>query len=113
MQKLIVLGLLFAFVFTFADADTPYITTTGEASIFVQPDQAIITLGVDVYNKELSEAKNENDAKSSKLVAAIKNLGIDDCNIQTQTMNLDIVYKNNYGAVGEVEISGTHRKSSK
>lgn len=83
----------------------PSITTTGEASVFVKPNQVVVTFAVESFDGVLSEAKSENDAKSAQFVAAIKALGVDDKDIQTQTMNVDIVYDNNngmyYGTAGQ------------
>ena len=92
------------------DLSIPYIAASGDASIFVQPDIAVVTFGVEAFHKEIIQAKGINDERASKLVAAIKAVGVEDNNIQTQTMTLDVVYPPQqhrpYGAIGE-EIQGT------
>jgi uncharacterized protein YggE len=76
------------------------ITTTGEAIVYVAPDEAIVTVGVETFNANLDESKSANDAASKRLLAAVKKLGIEDRHIQTDTLQLEIRYRSGRGSEG-------------
>ena len=69
------------------------ISTSGESTVYVAPDEVIITFGVQTFNADLDSSKNANDEQSAKLLKAIKDLGIEDKQIQTATLNVSIHYK--------------------
>lgn len=72
------------------------ITVTGEAEVRVAPDEVILTLGVETWNKDLATAKREND----KIVAAVLNLttkhGIESRHVQTDYVSIEPRYRNGY-----------------
>jgi len=74
------------------------INTQGEATVYVRSDEVIVSLGVETFNASLDEAKADNDARCTKLLKTIKDLGIEDKYIQTDTLNVDIAYKD-YGHI--------------
>ena len=77
-----------------AEKDEPRtISTTGEAVVYVAPDEAILNVGVETFSPQLDKAKEENDTLSAKLLAAIKGLGIQDKHIQTANMEIEVRYK--------------------
>lgn len=71
----------------------PCITTTGESIIYVTPDEVIVSVGVETFDKDLDKAKTDNDERSTKLLHAIKDLGVEDKHVQTDTMHVEIQYK--------------------
>jgi uncharacterized protein YggE len=76
------------------------ITTTGEAIVYVAPDEVIVTLGVETFNANLDESKSANDAASKKLLASVKKLGVEDRHIQTDVLQLEIRYRSNRASEG-------------
>jgi uncharacterized protein YggE len=68
------------------------ISTTGDANVYVKPDEVVITLGVETFHKVLSESKGANDALCKKLLAAIRDVGVEDKNVQTDVMQVQIEY---------------------
>jgi uncharacterized protein YggE len=69
------------------------ISTSGEAVIYVQPDEVILNFGVDSRDAGLDKAVAANEAASAKLLAAVKKLGIEDKYIQTDNLDVSIVYR--------------------
>src|SRR5439155_20223766 len=68
------------------------INTTGESTVYVRPDEVVVNFGVETFNKVLSESKSANDAASKKLLAAIKDVGVEDKYVQTDVMQVQIEY---------------------
>jgi uncharacterized protein YggE len=101
-----ILCLLIAFVLslslTFVPAaraaekdDNPrLVSTTGEATVYVTPDEVVLNLGVETYNSDLDSAKIANDQMAAKLVKAIKDMGVEEKHIQTADIEIEIRYKN-------------------
>lgn len=88
------------FLFTQAQAEDKsglrLITVTGEGEIKVVPNEVIITLGVETSDKDLNVAKNENDKKAQKIIAAVKKLGVEDKHIQTEYINIEPRYRHEW-----------------
>jgi uncharacterized protein YggE len=76
--------------------DRPKITVNGEAVVKVQPDQIIITFGIETWDKNIMTAKKENNEIMKKAVAVIKDSGIPDKNIQTDYLSIEPRYDDNY-----------------
>lgn len=76
----------------------PSITTNGESIIYVTPDEAVVSVGVETFDKDLDKAKSDNDERSAKLLHAIKDLGVEDKHVQTDTLQIEIQYKNEHVA---------------
>ena len=74
------------------DPETPSITTGGEATVYVKPDEVVINLGVETYNKALSEAKSANDSFCKQLVQKIHDAGVEEKYIKTDVMQVEIIY---------------------
>ncbi len=64
------------------------VKTTGTAELKVTPDQAVIQLGVEHQSATAKNAKTAVAAASRKILAALKGLGIDDKDIQTDYLSL-------------------------
>lgn len=71
------------------------ITVMGNAEVKAPPNQAQITLGVRSFQKDLAEAKKENDAKISKLLGVFSELKIDPSNYCTTDINVSSEYAEN------------------
>lgn len=75
-----------------ADPPTRSISTSGEATIYVTPDQVIVNFGVETFNAEMDAATAANKQAAATLVQAIKDLGIEEKHIQTDTLQVAIAY---------------------
>ncbi|RJO65699.1 MAG: DUF541 domain-containing protein [Candidatus Omnitrophota bacterium] len=104
MRKVIRLGslaislvLLLFFQVRAQDLKEPrLITVTGEAEIKVAPDEVVLTLGVETNNKDINIAKSENDLKVQKIIAVAKRLKIEEKHIQTDYINIEPRYKDQW-----------------
>jgi uncharacterized protein YggE len=89
--------LLFAPVARAAQEPTPRtVSTTGESSVYVTPDEVIINVGVETFNASLDAAKQDNDERSKTLLAAIKDVGVEAKHVQTDELNVSIEYRGNH-----------------
>ena len=64
------------------------VKTTGTAELKVTPDQAVIELGVERQSATAKEAKVAVANQSRKILAALKELGVEDKDIQTAYLYL-------------------------
>jgi len=71
------------------EATIPSVTVTGEASVNVAPDVAIVRAGVTSTGKTAREAMVANNKTMSAVLAALKESGIADADVQTSRLNLD------------------------
>ncbi len=63
-------------------------SVTGEGKTYVKPDVAIATLGVTTDGKESADVVKENNEKMNAVIKAVKNLGIEDKDVQTSMYSL-------------------------
>src|SRR6185312_11082052 len=71
------------------------VTVTGEATVAVAPDAAVIRIGVSSQDKTAREASDANDKQMSAVLAAIKDTGIVERDIQTSRLSLQPQYDTN------------------
>jgi uncharacterized protein YggE len=64
------------------------ITVVGQGTARVQPDIAQVTIGVETLAGTVSEAVDENDVKMQAILAALKQVGIADKDIQTTNYSI-------------------------
>jgi uncharacterized protein YggE len=64
------------------------ITVVGQGTSRVQPDVAQVTIGVETLAGTVSEAVKENDAKMQAILAALKQVGIADKDVQTSNYSI-------------------------
>ncbi len=76
--------------------DRPKITVNGEAVVKVQPDQIIITFGIETSDSNIMVAKQKNNDIMKKAIVVIKESGIEDKDIQTDYLSIEPRYENNY-----------------
>ena len=67
-------------------------TLNGKASVMVEPDIAIVTLGVETQNKELKVAQEENAVKSTQVINALIKMGIAEKDIKTESYTINPEY---------------------
>ena len=70
----------------------PAISVTGEASISVPPDLALLDAGVASDGKTAREASEANNTAMAKVLAALKTAGIEDKDFQTSRLSLQPQY---------------------
>lgn len=71
------------------------VTVSGEATIAVAPDTAIIRIGVTSQGKTAREASDANSQKMTAVLASIKSSGIADKDVQTSRLTLQPQYDPN------------------
>ncbi len=70
------------------------ITTGGEAEIRVAPDEVVLILGVETWDKNIRTAKKLNDDRVARITGVTRNFGIDPKYVQTDQMTVDPRYRN-------------------
>jgi len=80
------------------------VTVTGEATVAIAPDAAIIRIGVTSQDKTAREASDTNAKQMSAVLAAIKDTGIAERDIQTSRLSLQPQY--DQGKTGNARLTG-------
>jgi uncharacterized protein len=106
---MLVLRVLFVFFATAmalapARAVEKLVTVTGEATIAIAPDAAVIRIGVTSQDKTAREASDANAKQMTAVLAAIKDTGIAERDIQTSRLSLQPQYDPNKG--GNARLTG-------
>ena len=78
-----------------AQAAEKLVTVTGEATVAVAPDTAMIRIGVSSQEKTAREASEANAKQMTAVLAAIKDTGVADRDIQTSRLSLQPQYDPN------------------
>ena len=94
MCRLLMVFLLILFMPTavLAEEQSRSISTQGEAVVYIVPNEVVISFGVETVDKSLDQARKTNDEASSRLLKAVKLLGIEDKYIQADRMHVEIQY---------------------
>ena len=93
-----VIGLILcAFLIAVADdkPDPPLITVTGEAEIYVVPDEVVFDVTIQTFNRDLRQAKTLTDDKVKGVLALTRRYGIAPADVQTDYIKLEPRYKGN------------------
>jgi uncharacterized protein len=85
-----------------AHATERIVTVTGEATVGVAPDAAIIRIGVSSQEKTAREAGEANAKQMTSVLAAIKASGIAERDIQTSRLSLQPQYDPNKGGTARL-----------
>ena len=93
MKRLLIAILAIAIVlmptFAFAAEETQStITTTGYATVTVEPDQAQVMFGVELYEDDAQTAQANVNTIIAAATEAIKAVGIEESKIKTQSINI-------------------------
>lgn len=78
-----------------AQAAERLVTVTGEATVAIAPDAAVIRIGVSSQEKTAREASDTNARQMTAVLAAIKDSGIAERDIQTSRLSLQPQYDPN------------------
>ena len=92
---MIVLAVLLTFPMMSQEKIQPLVNVTGEGIVKIVPDQVTINLTVENTGKELIPVKNENDTAVDAVLKQLKQMGIQEKDIQTQRVNLNKNYDYN------------------
>jgi uncharacterized protein YggE len=68
------------------------LTAAGEASVFVVPDIAVVTIGVSSTGRTAQAALSQNNNNMQAVLAAIKAAGIEDKDVGTAGLNVSPTY---------------------
>lgn len=72
------------------------ITVTGDADVQVIPDEVILTVGVETWDRSLGAAKSRNDERVKKLLALARDFKIKPQHVQTDQISIEPRYKDGY-----------------
>ena len=72
------------------------ISVTGDAEIRVVPDEVVLTLGIQTWDKNMAKAKRQNDEIVVKVLALTGEHGIEPQHVQTDYVSIDPRYRNGY-----------------
>jgi hypothetical protein len=75
---------------------TRLITVTGDAEVRVVPDEVILTLGVETWDKNMDVAKRQNDEIVSKVLNLAGEYDIEPEHVQTEYVSIEPRYRNGY-----------------
>lgn len=78
-----------------AHAADKLVTVTGEATVAIAPDAAVIRIGVNSQGKTAREASDANAKQMTAVLAAIKDSGVADRDVQTSRLSLQPQYDPN------------------
>ena len=79
-----------------AETSPRLITVTGDADVKVVPDEVILALGIETSDRNLATAKNQNDDRAKKVIAAAQARGIEAKHIQTEQIRVEPRYSDGY-----------------
>ena len=77
------------------DKIVPQVTVSGEGKIKVQPDEAVITIGVENIGENATEVKKKNDATVDAVIKYLKSIKLPEADYQTQRVSLHRNYDYN------------------
>jgi uncharacterized protein YggE len=72
------------------------ITVSGEAEVRVVPDEVILSLGVETWDKDMEKAKRQNDEIIAAVLALAADYGIPPEHVQTDYVGIEPRYRNGY-----------------
>ncbi len=75
-----------------ADSDGG-ILVTGEGRLSVEPDMAVLNIGIEAQAETVSQARTDAAEAMSSVVAAVKTRGLSDTDIQTMSFNIRPEYR--------------------
>ena len=88
-----------------AGGNTNTIAVNGEAEVRVAPDEVILSVGVETFDRDLTAAKSANDASVGRAIAAARRASIASEHIQTDYISIAPRYEDHNierGVVGYV-----------
>lgn len=76
--------------------ETRRVTVTGEAEVRVVPDEVILSLGVETWDKNLNVAKSRNDEIVKRVVALAGRYGVKPEHVQSDYLGIEPRYRDGY-----------------
>ncbi len=76
--------------------DRSKINVTGEAVVYAKPDKIVISLGIETMDKDILVAKQKNNEILKKTLAAVKEAGVQDKDIQTDQLSIEPRWRDDY-----------------
>jgi uncharacterized protein YggE len=95
MLRLLLCAIMLAAALGGANAADRLVTVSGEGSVAVVPDTAVIRLGVSTQGRTAREASEANAHKMASVLGAIKDSGVGERDVQTSRLSLQPVYDSN------------------
>ena len=83
---------------------------TGNGTVTAVPDQASVTISIQTDGKSVTDTENENKEKTDAVLAALKNLNVEDDNIKTSGYQLYPQYS--YDDNGTADLNGYRVETS-
>lgn len=100
--SILIVSLVAVFLFTGwtenqpASQETRLISVSGDADVRVIPDEVILTLGVETWDKDLEQTKRQNDQRVRQVLALAQTYGIEAQHIQTDHISVEPRYGDDY-----------------
>lgn len=76
--------------------DYAKISVTGEAVVYAKPDKIVISLGIATMDKEIMVSKQKNNEIMKKTIAAVKEAGVLEKDIQTDQLSIEPRWRDSY-----------------
>ncbi len=70
----------------------PMISVNGIGEVKVQPDEVVVTLGVELRDKNLDQVRQQTDKRAAAIIAYLKKQGVESKHIQTSYMQVQPVH---------------------
>ena len=97
VSRVVLLMMVFTtYSFVFAADKQRTITVTGDAQVNVVPDQVLISLGIETWDKDMGLAKSKNDQIMKKILGVASSKRINSKDIQTDFMSIEPRYQYEY-----------------
>ena len=75
-----------------ADIMPPIVTVSGSGEVKVEPTQALVSIGVELHNKDIDELRTQVDKRASDIIAYLKKQDIAANHIQTSYITISPHY---------------------
>lgn len=79
---------LFLFAAGYSQSFRPSVSVVGEAKMSVSPDQVVFMFEIETMDKDLDNAKRDNDARTARTLKTFSDLGIADRDIKTDSLTI-------------------------
>jgi uncharacterized protein len=81
-----------------ADTTAPQrtISVSGEAQVNIVPDQVVLSLGVETWDKNLKTAKAQNDERVAQILGLTKDFGVAPEKVKTDYISIEPRYQDGY-----------------
>lgn len=77
-------------------ADPRTISVTGEAEVKVVPNEVVLSIGVEVSDRELRAAREESERRVEKIVSVTREHGVAPGDVSTDYLNVEPRYQDGY-----------------